>query len=210
MFVLALVASSLEKIAKEIRNLQRNEIMEVAEPFAKKQVGSSTMPQKRNPHKSERICSLARLVRSLVPVALENIPLEHERDLTNSANERFIFPEGFILTDYMLSEMNKILSGLVFFPENIERNLNLTGGAILAERVMIALTEKGMGRQEAHELLRTSAMEAFSGKKTLLAVLSGKKEVTALMGKKELESLFDPDGYIGEAREIVEDALNKK
>jgi adenylosuccinate lyase len=208
-FVLALIAASMEKIAKEIRNLQRNEIMEIAEPFAKKQVGSSTMPQKRNPHKSERICSLSRMVRSLVPIALENISLEHERDLTNSANERFIFPEAFIITDYMLSEMNKILSGLVFFPENIERNLNLTGGAVLAERVMIALAEKGMGRQEAHELLRTSAMEAFSGKKTLLSILSSKKEVTSLISKKELETLFDPEGYIGEAKEIVEDALNR-
>ena len=127
-FALALVAATMEKIAKEIRNLQRTEIMELAEPFGSKQVGSSTMPQKRNPHRCERVCSLARLVRSCVPVALENISLEHERDLTNSANERFIFSESFIVTDYMLLEMNGILAGLHFFPENIERNLQLTGG----------------------------------------------------------------------------------
>ncbi|VVC01389.1 Fumarate hydratase class II [uncultured archaeon] len=209
LFSVALVAATLEKMAKEIRNLQRSEIMEISEPFSAKQVGSSTMPQKRNPHKSERICSLARLVRANVSVAMENIPLEHERDLTNSANERFIFPESFIITDYMLSEMNKILSGLVFYPENIQRNLELTGGAVMAERVMIALAEKGMGRQEAHELMRTCSMEAFKAKKTLLSILAGKKEVTALIKKDELEKLFDPRTYIGQAVRIVEAAVKE-
>ena len=209
MFALALCASTLEKIAKEIRNLQRNEIGEVAEPFGSKQVGSSTMPQKRNPHKSERVCSLARLVRGNVAVAMENIALEHERDLTNSANERFIFPESFIITDYMASEMNKILGGLVFFPENIERNLELTRGAVMAERVMIELVEKGMGRQEAHELMRTANMEAFEGKKKLFDVLVKRGEVTKLIGKKELEALFNPKTYIGEAEKIVEKAVKE-
>ena len=208
-FSLALVAATLEKIAKEIRNLQRNEIQEVAEPFGKKQVGSSTMPQKRNPHKSERVCSLARLVRSQVAVAMENIALEHERDLTNSANERFIFADSFIVTDYMASEMNKILEGLVFYPENIERNLALSGGAVLSERVMIELTKRGMGRQEAHEVMRTANIEAFEGKKKLPGVLAGKKEVAKLFKKGELEKLFDPKTYIGEAVEIVEAAVKE-
>lgn len=206
-FSLAITAATLEKIAKELRNLQRNEIGEVAEPFGSKQVGSSTMPQKRNPHKSERVCSIARLVRSNVAVAMENIALEHERDLTNSANERFIFADSFILTDYMISEMNKILGGLRFFPENIERNLEFTGGAVLSERVMIALTEKGMGRQDAHEIIRSANMEAFEGKKKLYDVLSKKPEVAKLFKKGELETLFDPKTYIGEAVEQVEEAL---
>jgi len=206
-FTVALIASTLEKIAKEIRNLQRTEIMEVAEPFSAKQVGSSTMPQKRNPHKCERICSLARRVRGNVAVALENIALEHERDLTNSANERFIFSESFILSDYMLSQTNTVLSGLQFFPENIRRNLELSGGLILAERIMIALTEKGMGRQEAHELLRNCSIEAFSGKKTLLSVLLSRKEIISLLPKPELERLFDYSTYIGEAQAIVERAV---
>jgi adenylosuccinate lyase len=210
MFAVALIASTLEKIAKEIRNLQRTEIMELAEPFASKQVGSSTMPQKRNPHKSERICSLARLVRSNVAVALENIPLEHERDLTNSANERFIFAEGFILTDYMLKEMNRILAGLQFFPDNIIRNLELSEGAVMAERIMIALTAKGMNRQDAHELMRNAAMEAYRDRKKLLAVLLGKKEVAKYLPKYELERLFEPRNYIGESREIVERAIGKE
>jgi len=210
MFALALCASTLEKIAKEIRNLQRNEIGEVAEPFGSKQVGSSTMPQKRNPHKSERICSLARLVRGNVAVALENIPLEHERDLTNSANERFIFAESFIVTDYMLSQLNNILSGLQFFPENIERNLALTGGAVMAERIMIELTSRRMGRQEAHELMRTSAREAFAKKQKLIDVLLEKKEVLKLIKKEELAGLFEPKNYIGESVEIVEKAVGKE
>lgn len=209
-FTVALVASTLEKIAKEIRNLQRTEIMEVTEPFSSKQVGSSTMPQKRNPHKCERICSLARKVRGNVAVALENIALEHERDLTNSANERFIFSESFILLDYMLSEMNGVLSGLQFFPDNIRRNLELSGGLILAERVMIALTKKGMGRQEAHELLRTCSMEAFSKKRSLLSVLQANNEVINLISKTELEGLFDYSSYVGQAPEIVENAIKSE
>ncbi|HIH31065.1 TPA: adenylosuccinate lyase [Candidatus Micrarchaeota archaeon] len=209
LFTLALIAATLEKIAKEIRNLQRTEIMEISEPFGSKQVGSSTMPQKRNPHKSERVCSLARLVRANVAVALENIPLEHERDLSNSANERFIFTQGFIVTDYMLLEMNKILEGLQFYPENIARNLELTGGAVMAERIMIALTEKGMGRQQAHELMRNCAMESFSSKKKMLDVLSSNKDVLKFIKKGELALLFDPKSYIGESIKIVEQAVGK-
>lgn len=207
-FTVALVASTLEKMAKEVRNLQRTEMMEISEPFSAKQVGSSTMPQKRNPHKSERICSLARLVRSNVAVALENISLEHERDLTNSANERVIFADSFIATDYMLKQMQSILGGLEFFPKNIERSLNLTRGLVLSERIMIALTEKGMGRQEAHELMRNCAMEAFRGEKNLFDVLSSKKEVTALLKKSELQTLSDPHTYIGSAEEIARKAVS--
>ncbi len=207
LFALALVAAGFEKIAKEIRNLQRSEIMEVAEQFGAKQVGSSTMPQKRNPHKAERVCSIARLVRGNVAVALENIALEHERDLTNSANERFIFPQSFILTDYMAKEMNAILSGLEFFPKNIRRNLELSGGAMLSERVMIELAKKGMGRQEAHELMRKSAIEAREAGLPLLEVLAGKKEVARFIKRGELERLFDASTYIGETERIIGKAL---
>jgi adenylosuccinate lyase len=200
---LALTAALLEKIAKEVRNLQRTEILELSEPFAKKQVGSSTMPHKRNPHKSERVCSLARLVRANVLTALENIALEHERDLTNSANERAIFGESFIAVDYMALEMTKILQGLEIFPENIEKNLNLTHGLVMAERLMIALTDKGMGRQEAHELVRTLAQRAFSEKKELKALVAEKK----LLPQKELDIIFDPHTYIGCAEKIVDEAV---
>lgn len=205
--ILALVAAGVEKIAKEVRNLQRTEIGEMGEPFASKQVGSSTMPHKRNPHKSERVCSLARVARANVQVALENIALEHERDLTNSANERFIFSESFIVLDYMLKEMNFILKGLEFFPENIKRNLELTQGLIMAERLMIEITEKGlMGRQEAHEFVRELSQKAFRENEHLKNVFSA-NEIGGKFRKGEIEAIFDYSTYIGEAEKIVERAL---
>jgi len=204
MCALALTAALLEKIAKEIRNLQRTEILEISEPFGKKQVGSSTMPHKRNPHKTERVCSLARLLRGNVVTALENIPLEHERDLTNSANERAIFGESFIAVDFMAKQMISILDNLEFFPENIQRNLELTHGLIMAERLMIALTEKGvMGRQEAHEMVRTLAQQAFREKSELKDLVKEK----GLLPDLELDRLFDPKTYIGSAERIVEEAV---
>jgi adenylosuccinate lyase len=205
MFILALIAATLEKIAKEIRNLQRTEIGEVSEPFGAKQVGSSTMPHKRNPHRSERICSLARLVRANVLTALENIALEHERDLTNSANERVIFSESFIATDYMLTEMIKILEGLEFFEENIKKNLELTQGLIMAERLMIYLvTHKNIGRQEAHEKIRQLAQAAFRQRVHFKEIV---KKAGLELTEKELDEIFDPNTYIGESEEIVKRAL---
>lgn len=202
--VLALCAALLEKIAKEIRNLQRTEIMEVSEGFAEKQVGSSTMPHKRNPHKSERVCSLARIVRANSLTALENIALEHERDLTNSANERAIFAESFIALDYMALETTKILGSLVFYPENIRRNLELTKGLVMAERVMIHLVDSGkMGRQEAHELVRELSQRAFAEKRNLKDLLVEKK----VLDRATSEELFDYSTYIGHAKKIVEEAV---
>ncbi|QLJ52388.1 MAG: Adenylosuccinate lyase [Candidatus Fermentimicrarchaeum limneticum] len=209
LFVLSLIGCTLEKIAKEIRNLQRTEIMEIAEPFGRKQVGSSTMPHKRNPHRCERICSLARLLRADVSVALENIALEHERDLTNSANERFIIPESFIVANFMLNEMIDILVGLEFFPENIRKNIELSKGQIMAERLMILLAHKGMSRQEAHELLRKASIKAFKEGKHLKEALSENRDITKYLNEKELEDAFDPNTYIGEAAEIVGRALRE-
>jgi len=204
MFILASIASLFEKIAKEIRNLQRTEILEISEAFSAKQVGSSTMPQKRNPHKSERVCSLARLVRANVMTALENNALEHERDLTNSANERAIFSESFIAVDYMALEITKIVDGLVFYPENIKRNLELTKGLILAERLMIHLVEKkGMGRQDAHEQVRSMAQDAFASGRHLKELVLERK----LLDKKTADEIFDYSTYIGHAKNIVENAV---
>ncbi|MEO2241627.1 MAG: adenylosuccinate lyase, partial [Euryarchaeota archaeon] len=153
--VLALIGSTLDKIAREIRHLQRTEIRELEEPFdPERQVGSSTMPHKRNPIRSERVCSLAKVLRSNVQVALENVPLEHERDLTNSASERVLFPEQFLLLDEMLDLTITNLEGLRVNEENIRRNLHLTKGLNMAEALMVELVKRGMGRQEAHELVR--------------------------------------------------------
>ena len=205
--LLALVAATLDKIAKEIRNLQRTEIAEVFEPFKAKQVGSSTMPQKRNPHKSERICSLARMMKSLVLPALENVSLEHERDLTNSASERIIIPESFILLDYMLKQMHTIIEKLEFNPEMIQRNLELTRGLCMSESVMIKLVEKGMGRQEAHELLRQAAQGSLKSGNALRETLMNEGTVLKYLTEKELVERLDPKNYLGTVETQVEEAI---
>ena len=206
-FVLALIGSALEKIAKEIRNLQRTEIAEVLEKFGKKQVGSSTMPHKRNPWKSENVCSLARVLKSHISIALDNNPLEHERDLTNSANERIIFPESFLLLDFMLRRLTGILENLELHPENIKRNLELTKGLVMSEHFMIGLVKKGVGRQNAHEILRKSAMESYMRNIPLKEVLIKNPIVKKRFTKKEINHYLDPKNYIGTAIQQVDSVL---
>ncbi len=205
MMFLALVASTLDKICLEIRNLQRTEILEVSEPFGKKQVGSSTMPHKRNPVRSEKVCGLARIIYSNVIPALLNNPLWHERDLTNSSVERVILPETFVLLDEMLRVTISVLKGLEFFPENIKRNLYLTKNLIMAEPLMLKLAEKGMGRQEAHELVRQLAMKAFEEGRDFLDVVK-ESEVRKYLSDEDLASLR-PENYIGVAPQIVDNVI---
>jgi len=200
----ALIGQTLAKIAQEFRILQRNEVAEMFEPFKKKQVGSSTMPHKRNPHKSERICSLARIVKSNVIPALDNMVLEDERDLTNSASERVIFAENFIFLDFMINELTSNLKGVEFNEKNIERNLNLTKGACLAEKVMVELVSKGIGRQEGHEILRQAAITARNEDIFIKDILIKQEKIKDKFSKEELEDLLDPHRYIGEAIEQVD------
>ena len=203
---LALSAATLDKMAKEIRNLQRTEISEIMEPFKSNQVGSSAMPGKRNPHKSERICGLARIIKSYAYPVLENVSLEHERDLTNSAPERIIYPETFILLDYMLRQMTQILSGLEFNYENIKRNLELTKGLTMTEHIMNELVKKGMPRQEAHEFLRSCSSDAIKSGKTLKDVLV-EKDISKYLTIKELDWHMEPRNYIGTAVKQVENVI---
>ena len=202
--VLSLIAGTIDKVARHLRVLQRNEIAEAFEPFKKKQVGSSTMPQKRNPHKLERLCGLSRVIKSNMYIALENISLEDERDISNSGSERVMFPETFVLMDYMLVQLHSILTGLELNPENIERNLNLSEGAILSERIMIELVGKGIGRQEAHELLRTAVIEARTEKKPIREVFNSQPVINSNFSEKEIDELLNPKNYIGKAIEQVE------
>jgi adenylosuccinate lyase len=205
---LGLVSASCDKIAREIRVLQRNEIAEVFEPFRSKQVGSSTMPHKRNPHKSERICGLARVIKSNVFVALENVTLEDERDLTNSSSERVIFPEGFILLDFILHQLNNIIENLEFNYENIERNLNLNSG-IMTERIMLELVDRGIGRQDAHEILRSAIIKSRdSGQRLKEILLENPVILEGKISESELDTWLDPTGYIGESKEIVDDLVS--
>jgi len=170
----------------------------------KKRVGSSTMPHKRNPIKSEQICGLARIVRAMVEPELLNNTLWDERDLTNSSCERVIFPETCVLMDHILKLVEGIIVNLRFFPENIKRNLGLMRGLNMGEAVMIELAKRGVGRQEAHEIVRTSAMEARESGRHMKEVLMMRSEVTAYISAEEIEGVMDPEGYIGTALEQVE------
>ena len=202
--VLANIATTLDKIGIELRSLQRTEIGEVEEAFGAKQVGSSTMPHKRNPIKSEQVCGLARIVRSSVEPALANNTLWDERDLTNSSCERVIFPEASILTDHCLRLMTGIVTGLTINRAAIRRNLSFLHGINMAESVMIALTRKGMNRQDAHEKVRVASMQALAEGRPLAAVLGTDPEVIRYCSVQELENLLSPDSYIGTSVQQVE------
>ena len=208
--VLANVASSLEKFATEVRNLQRNEIGEAAEAFeVKGQVGSSTMAQKENPVNAENVVSLARIVRSLVIPAYENVALWHERDLTNSAAERILIPHACVLLDEMLARSAEIFRTLRVYPERMKANLEATQGQVMAESVMIALTRKGMGRQEAHKVVREAAQTARSEGRHLKDVLKRHKKVKDHLTNEEIEAAMVPERYVGRSDEIIQSVLAK-
>jgi adenylosuccinate lyase len=207
---LALVASTLDKICLEIRLMQRSEIGELAEGFGKKQVGSSTMPHKRNPINSEQVCGLARVVRAYVEPALENNVLWDERDLTNSSCERVIIPEATILLDHILKKTTNVIDGLIFYPENIKRNLNILKGVQMSEAVMIALANRGFGRQKAHEIVRSASMKAFERNMPFKQALLEDEEISKRLTPAEIDEITDPERYIGTAVEQVEEALRKE
>ncbi|MGQ9583368.1 MAG: adenylosuccinate lyase [Thermoplasmatota archaeon] len=203
-FLLANVSTSVEKLATEVRLLQRSEVGEVEEPFDEaRQVGSSTMPQKRNPVVSENACGLARVVRSLVAPALESNILWHERDLTNSSTERVVLPHAAILTDYILRNMTGVVRGMTIRPERMRANLEAAGGEVMAESVMLALTSKGMDRGEAHELVRRAAISAASRGIRFEEALRADGRVRSLLSAEEMAKALDPYNYIGVAEELV-------
>ena len=207
---LANIASTLDKIALEIRSLQRTELMELGEYFdPEKQVGSSTMPHKMNPITAERICGVARIVKSFVNAALDNNPLWHERDLTNSSCERIMFPESCILTDYILSLTIKLMSNLVFYDENIERNLNLTNGLIMAERLMAELTRSGMGKQTAYGIVRRNAIKANKEGGLLGELILEEEDVQKYLTPEDVEKIMNPHTYIGSSKTIINELLEQ-
>jgi len=196
----AMIASSLENYATEIRELQRPEIGELSEAFeASKQVGSSTMPHKQNPEICERVCGLARIVRSLTAPSLEDMVTWHERDLTQSSAERFIFPESNILLDYMISLMCDVVANLQVDKERMLQNLNLTQGRAMSESVMMALTKKRVDRQEAHELLRKLTIQSAVEKKDFKLVLLQDKFVSSKLSEAEIDAALNPENYLGTA-----------
>jgi adenylosuccinate lyase len=204
------IAASMEKFATEIRNLQRSEIGEAAEAFeTKKQVGSSTMPHKQNPILSEQVSGLARVVRCMVIPSYENAIQWHERDLCNSSAERFIIPHAIVLTDWIVHQMNRVFTHLKVYPKKMQENLRNSRGLPMAEAIMTQLVGKGIGRGEAHELMRTSAMEALAHDTDLKSILIKNKKVTNLLTFQEIDASLNPENYIGVAPDIVDRIIQK-
>jgi adenylosuccinate lyase len=193
---LAIIASSLEKFATEIRGLQRTETREVEEPFSAGQTGSSAMPHKRNPELCERVCGLARLVRGYALTSMENVALWHERDISHSSTERIILPDSCLVVDYILNLFTSVMQGLQVYPQRMKRNVKLTRGLIFSQRVMLALIDKGLSRQKAYELVQRSAMKAWKGNRSFLSMLKADPEVTAVLPHSELEQNFDEQYYL--------------
>ncbi|MGN6614629.1 MAG: adenylosuccinate lyase [Candidatus Nitrosocosmicus sp.] len=208
-FIIALIGSTLDKIAIEIRNLQRTEIREVQESFKQGQMGSSAVPVKKNPIKSERISSLAKILRSNINISLENIPLWHERDLSNSANERFIIPISAILIDDMITTMIKIISGLFIDKEKILGNIEITKGQIFAEFVLQILVSKGSPRIEAYRNIQRIAFKATESKENFFKLLSEDDYIIKNITMNELKWAFNPQNQLSASTTIIDNIRNK-
>ena len=205
---MANVATTVEKVLQEIRNLQRSEIAEVAEAFdTKKQVGSSTMAHKRNPITAENACGLARIVRSMIVPSYENALLWHERDLANSSAERFTLSHSMVLLDDILMKTDRVMRNLSVDAKRMRENIESQNGMVMAEKVMLALVDRGVTRDNAHEILRAASMQAISDGQGLHAACSNDEVISSLFGEDELANLFVPDGHIGHSGRIVDEAV---
>jgi adenylosuccinate lyase len=190
---LAVVAASCERLATEIRHLQRTEVLEAEEFFSESQKGSSSMPHKRNPVLSENVVGLARMVRAYVVPALENVTLWHERDISHSSVERMIGPDATVTLDFALARLAGIVDKLIVYPENMQKNLDRLGGLVHSQRVLLALTQKGVAREDAYRLVQRNAMKAWAGEGDLLALLKADKDVRKYLSETELADKFDLD-----------------
>ncbi len=193
---LALIGALLEKIALEIRNLQRTETRELEEPFYRGQKGSSAMPHKRNPVTCEQVCGLARLLRANAGAALENVALWHERDISHSSVERVILPDSTIAADYLLQQMSRVIIDLNVYPDQMLKNLSLTGGMVYSQRLLLELVESGMSRESAYDLVQGLAMEAWDKKVSFMELAGQEKTLLEKLGREKLEDCFNPDYYM--------------
>ena len=202
---LALLTASIERFAVEIRNLQRTDVLEVEEFFSKKQKGSSAMPHKRNPIRSERLTGMARIVRGNAVAALENVALWHERDISHSSVERVILPDSCILTHFMLKEIAGLVKNLLVYPENMKRNMNVYGGVIFSQRVMLTLVEKGMNREAAYRVVQGCAHEAWNKiDGDFRQLISQDETVTATLSEAEIDACFDPNHHLKNLDEVYQ------
>jgi adenylosuccinate lyase len=201
---LAIIAGSLEKFATEIRHLQRTEVREAEEPFSAGQTGSSSMPHKRNPELCERVCGLARLIRGYAMTSLENITLWHERDISHSSAERIILPDACLALDYTISIFTGVMQGLLVYPKKMRQNMDVTRGLLFSQRVLLALIDKGMNRQNAYKIVQRNAMKTWMENKKFLTLLKTDSDVAKVLSAKELEALFDYSYYIRYVDDIYE------
>jgi adenylosuccinate lyase len=195
MTTLAVIAASLERFALELRHLQRTEVREAEEPFTEGQTGSSAMPHKRNPELTERICGLARVVRGNAMTALENVALWHERDISHSSTERIILPDSTILLDYMIAIMTDVVRGMNVFPERMRENLEMTQGLVFSQKVLLALIESGMSRQDAYKIVQRNSMQAWHERTPLRPLLEADPEVSGRLDTAKLDEIFDYGDY---------------
>ncbi len=207
---LALIGAIIEKIATEIRHLQRTEVLEVEEPFYSGQKGSSAMPHKRNPWRSENLCGLGRIVRSYSMAAMENIPLWHERDISHSSVERVIFPDATTIVDFMLSRINEIISNLNIYPENMKENMFKFGGVVFSQSILLKLVECGLAREEAYKIVQRNALSAWNKKdgdfkKNILS----DKDVLKYLSEKEINECFDPKKHLKHIDTIYKKVLGE-
>jgi adenylosuccinate lyase len=202
---LALLAASIERFAVEIRNLQRTDVLEVEEFFSKGQKGSSAMPHKRNPIRSERLTGMARLVRSYAVAGLENVALWHERDISHSSVERVAFPDACILTHFMLVEITELIKNLLIYPENMQRNMNMYGGVVFSQRVLLALIGKGMQREDAYAIVQSCAQQAWNKPDgNFRNLISHNSSVTKHLSQSEIEACFDPQEHLKHLDQIYQ------
>ena len=205
---IALIGASLDRFATEIRNLQRTDVLEVEEGFSKGQKGSSAMPHKRNPIRSERVSGLSRILRSYVVTALENVPLWHERDISHSSNERIMLPDVSICLHFMLREMKEIINNLKVYPDNMLKNLNIYGGVIFSQKVLLLLVEKGMAREKAYSLVQKSAHQAWNNENgNFKENIEGDQEIMTLVSENDLKVCFDPSIHLNNLN-VIWDKLN--
>ena len=200
---LAICGGTLEKIALEIRNLQRTDVKEVEEPFTKGQKGSSAMPHKKNPIICERICGLARILRGNAVAAFEDMALWHERDISHSSAERVIFPDSFIILDYILEKTIFVCQNIIVLPKNMQRNLMKYGGIIFSQRVLLELISKGISREEAYTLVQNAALKAWEEEGSFKENLFKEKKITGIISKTKIESLFDVSYHLKHIETII-------
>ncbi|MDJ0616708.1 MAG: adenylosuccinate lyase [Calothrix sp. MO_192.B10] len=203
--LLALLAASIERFAVEIRNLQKTDVLEVEEYFSKGQKGSSAMPHKRNPIRSERLTGMARMIRGYAVAAVENVALWHERDISHSSVERVMLPDACILTHFMLKEMTVLVENLLVYPENMARNMNCYGGVVFSQRVLLALVEKGMRREEAYALVQESAHKAWNQPDgNFRALISQDSRVSGKLSAQEIAACFDPQHHLQHLEQVYQ------